>query len=164
MPAHSEREGRPYVTPLWLNALVNASRTSQTPPLVRLRHIEKDYGPATKLIPSVMEAHALSQGTDGGNGRDKGPATATSSSSGAGGSGRGNVLLLVCDDDTLYPPRLLETLLEWHTRLPHAALAFSGWPVVAKAYRYPHWSENYLVYGNELFAPHPVSIIRGNTG
>jgi hypothetical protein len=30
--------------------------------------------------------------------------------------------------------------------------------------RYPHWSENYLVYGNEIFAPHPVSVIRGNCG
>ena len=30
--------------------------------------------------------------------------------------------------------------------------------------RYPHWSENYLVYGNELFWPHPVSVIRGNCG
>ena len=32
------------------------------------------------------------------------------------------------------------------------------------ALRYPHWSENYLVYGNELYAPHPVSIVRGNCG
>jgi len=54
------------------------------------------------------------------------------------------------DDDTLYPPRLLETLLEWNRRLPDAALAFSGWPVVEKTLRYPHWSENYLVYGNEV--------------
>lgn len=162
MPAHSEREGRAYVTPSWLNALVNSSRISQARPLVRLRHIEKDYGPATKLIPSVMEAHSLSRG----DGSERGTSTSASSRTDSTGDarGRGNVLLLVCDDDTLYPPRLLETLLEWHTRLPHAALAFSGWPVVAKTYRYPHWSENYLVYGNELFAPHPVSIIRGNTG
>lgn len=126
------------MTPTWLNALVNASRTNQSPPLVRVRRIEQDFGPATKLIPSVMEAHSLLGGE--------------------------NVLLLVCDDDTLYPPRLLETLLEWHRRLPTAALALSGWPVVAKTFRYPHWSENYLVYGNECFAPHPVSVIRGNTG
>jgi hypothetical protein len=138
VPAHSAREGRAYVTPTWLNALVNASRTNQSPPLVRVRRIEQDFGPATKLIPSVMEAHSLLGGE--------------------------NVLLLVCDDDTLYPPRLLETLLEWHRRLPTAALALSGWPVVAKTFRYPHWSENYLVYGNECFAPHPVSVIRGNTG
>ena len=56
-----------------------------------------------------------------------------------------------------------ETLLEWHRRLPRAALAFSGWPV-AQSLKFPHWTENYLIYGNELHAPHPVSVIRGNTG
>ena len=59
-----------------------------------------------------------------------------------------------------YPPRLLETLLEWRRRLPTAALAFSGWPVVASSYMYPDHTVNYLVYGNELFAPHPVSVVR----
>ena len=140
VPAHSEREGVAYALPVWLEGLV-ANRTA--PPLVRVRRIERDYGPATKLIPSVMEAQA--------------PV-------GEGGLGGENVLVLVVDDDTLYPPRLLETLLEWQRRLPTAALAFSGWPVVAKTLHYPHWSENYLVYGNELFAPHPVSVIRGNCG
>lgn len=41
------------------------------------------------------------------------------------------------DDDTLYSPRLLETLLEWQRRLPDAALAFSGWPVAKGSLRYP---------------------------
>jgi hypothetical protein len=136
VPARSEREGVNYTLPLWLQSLV-ADRT-RGPPLVRVRRIARDYGPATKLIPSVMEAQApLSEGGLGGE----------------------NVLVLVVDDDTLYPPRLLETLLEWQRRLPTAALAFSGWPVVKTTLRYPHWSENYLVYGNELFAPHPVKTL-----
>jgi len=49
-------------------------------PKVRVRRIERDYGPATKLIPSVMEAQA--------------PV-------GKGGLGGEDVLVLVVDDDTL---------------------------------------------------------------
>jgi len=134
VPERSEREGVEYPMPSWLQDLV-LNRTQ--PPRVRVRRVLEDYGPATKLIPSVMEAQLDLKGE--------------------------NVLVLVVDDDTLYPPRLLETLLEWHRRLPDAALAFSGWPVT-KHFRYPHWSENYLVYGNELLAPHPVSVVRGNCG
>ena len=47
--------------------------------------------------------------------------------------------------------------------LPDAAVSCSGWPVDVQL-KYPHWTENYLVYGNELTAPHPVSVIRGNLG
>ena len=136
VPEHSAREGTAYGLPAWLEALVAASNAAAAAVRVRVRRIEHDFGPATKLIPSVQEARALGE----------------------------DVLVLVVDDDTLYPPRLLETLLEWHRRLPGAALAFSGWPVVRGTLRYPHWSENYLVYGNEVFAPHPVSVVRGNCG
>jgi len=129
LPLRSDREGTGYTIPSWLQDLLNSESG------IRLRRIESDYGPATKLIPSVMEA------------KQKGE----------------NVLVLVVDDDTVYPPRLLETLLAWNKRLPDAILAFSGWPV-HYGLKYPHWTENYLVYGNELFAPHPVSVIRGNTG
>jgi hypothetical protein len=132
IPRQSDREGSRYVIPSWLQQLVDSEKSTSN---VRLRHLEKDFGPATKLIPSVMEASER----------------------------RENAVVLVVDDDTLYPPQLLETLLVWKKRLPDAALAFSGWPV-HRALKYPHWTENYLVYGNELLAPHPVSVIRGNTG
>lgn len=98
--------------------------------------VDVDYGPATKLIPAVQRGLR---------------------------SARGDALIIVVDDDTLYPPRLVETLLEWHKRLPHAALSFTGWPVKDDL-TYPHWSENYLVYGNELLSPHPVDVVRGNCG
>jgi hypothetical protein len=62
-----------------------------------------------------------------------------------------NVGIIVVDDDTLYPSRLVETLLHWHIRIPDAALSFSGWPVTQRL-TYPHWTENYLVYGNEVRA------------
>ena len=105
VPAHSDREGTAYPTPDWLQRLVERR---VEPPFVRIRRVPVDFGPATKLIPSVMEAQ-----------RELGE----------------NVLLLVVDDDTLYPPRLLETLLEWNRRLPEAALAFSGWPVITKSFK-----------------------------
>ena len=67
----SEREKVKYGIPDWLRALTNASpevtrkRTGEGRdyeedmllPLVRIRRVRKDFGPATKLIPSVMEAH-----------------------------------------------------------------------------------------------------------
>ena len=76
---------------------------------------------------------------------------------------RGDTLIIVVDDDTLYPPRFIETLVKWACRFPNAAVATTGWPV-PRTLKYPHWTENYLVYGNELLAPHPVSVIRGNCG
>ena len=125
-PTHSAREQRAYATPPWLAAMA---------PRVRLVRIEKDYGPATKVIPAVRDGLA--------NGDD--------------------ALLVVVDDDTLYPPRLLETFASWSRRFPDAVVSATGWPVT-RTLRYPHWTENYLVYGNELVAPHPVSVVRGNCG
>ena len=106
MPKHSDREKTAYPIPNWLQLLVERRNEA---PKVRIRRIDVDFGPATKLIPSVREA----QEELGGE----------------------NVLILVVGDDTLYPPRLLETLLEWNRRLPEAALAFSGWPVITKSFK-----------------------------
>lgn len=102
-----------------------------------------------------------------------------------------NHLVLVVDDDTHYPPKLLETLLDWHAIFPNAALAFRGW-VVHKEIVYLSNGDNYLVFGNEvrllhrtspwvtltqdatlhsmvspflqIYAPHPVSVVTGNCG
>lgn len=60
-----------------------------------------------------------------------------------------NHLVLVVDDDTHYPPRLLETLLRWHEHLPHAALAFRGW-AVHQSVAYLSFSDSYIVFGNEV--------------
>ena len=244
VPKESDREKTAYPIPDWLRRLEARDST----PRLRIRHIDQDHGPATKLIPSVMEARERARAADAAgeyDGAKSGSGSGSGSGDGVGSGGGGwgifgggaspvadeapgtaeasnvgnllgNVLLLVVDDDTLYPPRLVETFLAWHRRLPDAALAFSGWPVV-RGYRYPHWTENYLVYGNgevvgdttpavpsaaphpqqpphpqpssqspplppplaspantplpptltlivELYAPHPVSIIRGNCG
>ena len=136
MPKHSDREKTAYPIPNWLQLLVER-RTEA--PRVRIRRIEVDFGPATKLIPSVMEAQGYSNGEEEEAEKEEGGGSSSSSSSTKtkrkqtlNKKDGENVLILVVDDDTLYPPRLLETLLEWNRRLPDAALAFSGWPVIAK--------------------------------
>mmetsp|Transcript_13665 Transcript_13665/g.41309 ORF Transcript_13665/g.41309 Transcript_13665/m.41309 type:complete len:319 (-) Transcript_13665:1952-2908(-) len=109
--------------PTWLSDLED----------VRVNRPDRDFGPATKLIPAVQE------------------------------NPQSDDLYVVVDDDTLSPPRLLETLAAWACRFPDAAVATTGWPV-RRDLLYPHHTENYLVYGNELLAPHPVSVVRGNCG
>jgi len=72
-----------------------------------------------------------------------------------------NHLVIVVDDDTIYPPRMVETFLDWHKVLPDAALALRGW-VVHSDIVYIKFADSYMVFGNELDAPHPVSIITAN--
>ena len=133
-PLASTREKREYASPDWLRRMAT----------VRLVRSARDYGPATKVIPAIMNAQARAA---------EGNATLELD----------GTLYVVVDDDTLYPPRLLETLASWSARFPDATLSSTGWPVTRSG-TYPHWTENYLVYGNELYAPHAVSIVRGNCG
>jgi hypothetical protein len=67
-----------------------------------------------------------------------------------------NALVLVVDDDTHYPPTLIETLLRWHELLPHAALALRGW-VVHQDVRYLKLADSYLVFGSEVWYSRPPS-------
>jgi len=64
---------------------------------VTILRCERDWGPATKLIP-VLE-------------RECDPAT----------------LVVAVDDDNVYPPALVANLLRWSARLPDAALGHRGW-------------------------------------
>jgi len=66
---------------------------------VRIRRCSKDWGPATKFIPVMQEELA---------------------------AGRGDTLIMVVDDDRIYPGDALETYLHYHRRLPDAALCFRG--------------------------------------
>ena len=132
----SSREQRTYAKPAWLAEL----------PTVELVRSRKDYGPATKVIPAIINAQDRARNA---------PGNASLELDGT--------LYVVVDDDTLYPPRLLETLASWSARFPDAVVSSTGWPVTRSG-NYPHWTENYLVYGNEVHAPHAVSIVRGNCG
>ena len=68
-------------------------------PRVRLLRCEKDWGPATKFISVVQEELA---------------------------AGRGRTLIMVVDDDRIYPRDALEIFLHYHTQMPDAALCFRG--------------------------------------
>jgi len=130
VPSVSNREkGTKYKIPEWLKEMEDDG-------LVTLVS-GTDYGPATKLIPTVKKFHEEQPGT--------------------------NHLILVVDDDTHYPPRLLETLTKWHMRLPNAALSLRGW-VMKDTKRYLDIFSSYLMFGNEALFPHPTTVLTANCG
>jgi hypothetical protein len=68
-------------------------------PRLRILRCEKDWGPATKFIPVIQEELT---------------------------AGRGETLIMVVDDDRIYPRDALEIFLHYHQQMPEAALCFRG--------------------------------------
>ena len=68
-------------------------------PKVRLLRCEKDWGPATKFIPIIQEELA---------------------------AGRAQTVIMVVDDDRIYPRDAVEIFLHYHQQMPDAALCFRG--------------------------------------
>ncbi|MDP3546557.1 MAG: glycosyltransferase family A protein [Phreatobacter sp.] len=68
--------------------------------------------------------------------------------------------ILVVDDDVIYPIDFVEQMLAWHRRLPHAAIGWRGWSIVADAHPkdYPH------IFATALTRPEPVDILLGTWG
>jgi len=97
---------------------------------VRILPCGKDWGPATKFIPVVQEERT---------------------------AGRQNTLIMVVDDDRLYPSNALESYLYYHGQLPDAALCFRG----AAMPRSMDWRKAKMIYGNELREPQPAAVITG---
>jgi len=97
---------------------------------VRILHCGKDWGPATKFIPVVQEERT---------------------------AGRKNTLIMVVDDDRLYPSNALESYLYYHAQLPDAALCFRG----AAMPRSMDWRKAKMIYANELREPQPAAVITG---
>jgi hypothetical protein len=69
---------------------------------VRILRCDRDWGPATKFIPVIQQELT---------------------------AGRGDTLIMVADDDRVYPRDALETYLHYHQELPDAALCFRGAPM-----------------------------------
>ncbi len=90
LPAYSRREQRTYRIPDRI----------RRQPLVTVLEADRDWGPATKLIP-VLEHLA----------------------------DRPDTLVLAVDDDNVYPRTFVETLARYADALPNAALGMRGWPV-----------------------------------
>jgi hypothetical protein len=99
-------------------------------PRLRILRCEQDWGPATKFIPVIQEE--LAQHRD-------------------------RTVIMVVDDDRVYPRDSLEIYLHYHKRLPQAALCFRGG---AMPHNY-NWFVPKLVLGSRIREPVSVAVITG---
>ncbi len=90
IPPFSVREQKEYKIP---EALVNC-------PAIQIIDAQKDWGPASKLIPALI--HSETKPDD---------------------------IILAVDDDNIYPAEFLETFWQYSQKLPDAALSLRGWPM-----------------------------------
>lgn len=102
-------------------------------PTVRVLHAERDWGPATKFIPAIQAELA---------------------------SAAPETLIVVVDDDRLYPPDAIATFLQYRTALPDSALCFRG----AAMPRSFDWREAKMLHGHKLRSPQAVAVITGCGG
>src|SRR6266704_5977365 len=99
-------------------------------PRVRVLHCAEDWGPATKFIGAIQDELA---------------------------AGRENTLIMVVDDDRLYPRDALETYLHFSEQLPDAALCFRGAAMPSTF----DWDDAKMIYAKDLREPRPVAVITG---
>src|SRR5438046_6786783 len=99
-------------------------------PRVRVLHCAEDWGPATKFIGAIQDELA---------------------------AGRENSLIMVVDDDRLYPRDALETYLYYSEQLPNAALCFRGAAMPSTL----DWDNAKMIYAKDLREPRPVAVITG---
>jgi hypothetical protein len=99
-------------------------------PRVRVLHCAEDWGPATKFIGAIRDELA---------------------------AGRENTLIMVVDDDRLYPRDALETYLYYSEQLPNAALCFRGAAMPSTL----DWDDARMIYAKDVREPRPVAVITG---
>ena len=99
-------------------------------PRVRVLHCAKDWGPATKFIGAIQDELT---------------------------AGRQDTLIMVVDDDRLYPRDALETYLYYSEQLPNAALCFRGAAMPSTL----DWDDAKMIRASELREPRPVAVITG---
>src|SRR5437764_3474713 len=99
-------------------------------PRVRILRTRQDWGPATKFIAAIQDELA---------------------------AGRQNTLIMVVDDDRLYPRDALETYLCYIEQLPNAALCFRGAAMPSTL----DWDDAKMIRASELREPRPVAVISG---
>src|SRR5438046_8175406 len=99
-------------------------------PRVRILRTREDWGPATKFIAAIQDELA---------------------------AGRQNTLIMVVDDDRVYPRDALETYLHYSEQLPEAALCFRGAAMPSTF----EWDEATMIRASELREPRPVAVITG---
>ncbi len=99
-------------------------------PRVRVLRCREDWGPATKFIGAIQDELA---------------------------AGRENTLIMVVDDDRLYPRDALETYLSYSEQLPNAALCFRGAAMPSTL----DWDDAKMIHAKDLRDPRPVAVITG---
>ena len=99
-------------------------------PRLRVLRCEKDWGPATKFIAVVRDELA---------------------------AGRSDTLIMVVDDDRIYPRDSLELYLHYHAQLPDAVLCFRGGAIP----RSLNWRDSRIDFGVDLQAPKRAAVITG---
>src|SRR5438093_3262736 len=99
-------------------------------PRVRVLRCREDYGPATKFIAAIQDELA---------------------------AGRENTLIMVVDDDRLYPRDALETYLHFNNQFPDAALCFRGAAMPSTL----DWDDAKMIYAKDLREPRSVAVITG---
>jgi hypothetical protein len=99
-------------------------------PRVRVLRCREDWGPATKFIAAIQDELA---------------------------AGRENTLIMVVDDDRLYPRDALETYLYYSEQMPNAALCFRGAAMPSTL----DWDDAKMIYAKDLREPRPVAVITG---
>jgi len=72
-------------------------------------------------------------------------------------AGRQNTLIMVVDDDRVYPRDALETYLHYSEQLPDAALCFRGAATPSTL----DWDDATMVRASDLREPRPVAVITG---
>lgn len=99
-------------------------------PRLRLLSSDTDWGPATKFIPAVQDELA---------------------------SGRTDSLIMVVDDDRIYPRDSVELYLRYNGQLPNAALCFRGSSIPPSL----NWRHSKMEFGVDLRAPKQTAVMTG---
>jgi Glycosyl transferase family 2 len=99
-------------------------------PRVRVLRCREDWGPATKFIAAIQDELA---------------------------AGRESTLIMVVDDDRLYPRDALETYLYYSEQLPNAALCFRGAAMPSTL----DWDDAKMIHARDVREPRPVAVITG---
>jgi len=99
-------------------------------PRVRILNCDYDWGPATKFIPVVQAELA---------------------------AGRPDTLIMIVDDDRVYPADALETYTYYERELPDAVLCFRGAPMPSDL----KWRKPKITHGDRLKQPHKVAVVTG---
>ncbi|HEX7517508.1 MAG TPA: hypothetical protein VF345_09500 [Chthoniobacterales bacterium] len=99
-------------------------------PRLRILPSERDWGPATKFIPAIQHEMA---------------------------AGRPDTLIIVLDDDRVYPLDAVETYLHYERELPDAALCFRGAAMPPTL----DWRDAKMIHADEIRVPRRIAVVTG---